>query len=58
MAKTMEKNQFLNAVYNNGKGYTENGALTNLTCGSVLADEFGKAANYRGRTLDEVFLDQ
>lgn len=58
MTKTMEKNQFLNAVYNNGKGYTENGALTNLTCGSVLADEFGKAANYRGRTIDEVFLDQ
>lgn len=58
MAKTMEKNQFLDAVYNNGKGYTENGALTNLSCGSVLADEFGKAANYRGRTLDEVFLDQ
>ena len=58
MAKTMEKNQFLDAVYNNGKGYTENGALTNLSCGSVLADEFGKAANYRGRTLDDVFLDQ
>lgn len=37
---------------------TENGALTNLSTNSVLADQFGKAANYRGRNISEVFADQ
>lgn len=39
-------------------GFTENGAVTNKTVGSVLADQFGKAGNYRGRELEEVFAEQ
>ena len=37
---------------------TENGALSNKSTGSVLTDQFGKAANYRGRSIDEVFAEQ
>lgn len=37
---------------------TENGAVSYKTTGSALADQFGKAANYRGRSIDDVFKDQ
>lgn len=37
---------------------TENGALTNATTNSVIVDQFGKAGNYRDRSIDEVFHDQ
>lgn len=38
--------------------HTENGALTNATTNSVIVDQFGKAGNYRDRSIDEVFHDQ
>lgn len=37
---------------------TENGAVSYKTSGSILVDQFGKAANYRGRNIDDVFKDQ
>jgi len=51
-------NEFINALDFNGMTLTENGALTNKSTGAVLTDQFGKAANYRGRNIDEVFADQ
>lgn len=38
--------------------FTENGAKSYSTTNSVMVDQFGKAANYRGRDLDDVFKDQ
>ena len=49
-------NKFLEAL--STIGYTENGALTNTTTNNVFVDQFGKAGNYRGRDIDEVFADQ
>ena len=37
---------------------TENGAKTYLTTGSLIVDQFGKAGNYRGRNIGDVFDDQ
>ena len=37
---------------------TENGAKTYVTTNSAIVDQFGKAGNFRGRTLAEVFADQ
>lgn len=51
-------NKFVDVLSNNGMAYTENGALTHQSTGSVIADQFGKAANYRGRTIDDVFFDE
>ena len=51
-------NGFIKALDFNGMTLTENGALTNKSTGAVLTDQFGKAANYRGRSIDEVFGDQ
>lgn len=51
-------NEFIKALDFNGMTLTENGALTNKSTGAVLTDQFGKAANYRGRSIDEVFADQ
>ena len=56
MANNM--NEFIKALDFNGMTLTENGALTNKSTGAVLTDQFGKAANYRGRSIDEVFADQ
>ena len=51
-------NEFIKALDFNGMTLTENGALTNKSTGAILTDQFGKAANYRGRSIDEVFADQ
>jgi len=37
---------------------TENNALAHSSTGSMLADQFSKAGNFRGRDIKEVFLDQ
>jgi hypothetical protein len=37
---------------------TENGAISYATTGKAIVDQFGKAANYRGRSLQEVFKEQ
>lgn len=38
--------------------FTENGAISKLTTGKAITDQFGKAANYRGRDIDAVFKEQ
>lgn len=37
---------------------TENGATQLISTGSALVDQFGKAGNYRGRAIDDVFAEQ
>lgn len=37
---------------------TENGAVSNITTGKAITDQFGKAANYRGRDTHVVFKEQ
>lgn len=49
------ENKVLDALM---KKFTENGALTNASTGSVLVDQFGKAGNYRMRDIKDVFHDQ
>lgn len=49
-------NKFLEAL--SMIGHTENGAVTNTTTKNVFVDQFGKAGNYRGRDINEVFADQ
>lgn len=57
--KTATKtNAFVNAVNYKTTTFTENGAVTNVTTGSAIVDQFGKAGNFRGRTLAEVFTEQ
>ena len=57
--KTATKtNAFLNAVGFESSTLTENGAKTLVSTGSAIVDQFGKAGNFRGRTLAEVFADQ
>jgi len=53
-----QTNKFINAVGFRATTLTENGAVTNVTTGSAIVDQFGKAGNYRGRSLAEVFTDQ
>lgn len=56
---TTTKNAFVDAVdFRGAMGKTENGATTNLSSGSVMVDQFGKAGNFRGRSIDDVFYDQ
>ena len=50
-------NLFLKAVGHHNT-VTENGAVSNSSMGSAIADQFGKAANYRNRNYDDVSLDQ
>ena len=38
--------------------YTENGALSYLTFGSEIMNQFGKAGSYRGRDITDVWNDQ
>ena len=38
--------------------FTENGAVSYKTTGTAIADQFGKAANYRGRDINAVFKEQ
>lgn len=49
-------NEFLNEM--NKTARTENGALSYVSSLSVLVDQFGNAANYRNRDIDDVFADQ
>lgn len=42
----------------NNFALTENGAVSYKSTGSVLVDQFGKAANYRGRDINAVFKEQ
>ena len=37
---------------------TENGSKTYVTTNSALVDQFGKAGNFRGRDINEVFTEQ
>ena len=55
---TAIKNAFIDEVNSRGMCQTENGALQHLTTGSALVDQFGKAGNYRGRNLGDVFEEQ
>lgn len=55
---TAIKNAFIDEVKDRGMCQTENGALQHLTTGSALVDQFGKAGNYRGRNLGDVFEEQ
>lgn len=55
----MEKtNKFIESVGFRSTTLTENGAVTLTTTGSMIVDQFGKAGNYRGRELYDVFDDQ
>jgi hypothetical protein len=38
--------------------FTENGAVSYASTGKAISDQFGKAANYRGRDIDAVFTEQ
>jgi hypothetical protein len=38
--------------------FTENGAVSYKTTGAAIVDQFGKAANYRGRDINAVFKEQ
>ena len=42
----------------NNFALTENGALSYKTTGKAITDQFGKAANYRGRDINAVFKEQ
>ena len=53
-----QTNAFINAVNFRTTTLTENGAVTNVTTGNAIVDQFGKAGNFRGRPLAEVFADQ
>lgn len=54
----METTTKTNVMDYNNVTFTENGALSNATTGSALIDQFGKAGNYRGRNISDVFNDQ
>ena len=56
--KTATKNAFVEAMNFKTIGFTENGAKTYLSTGSALVDQFGKAGNFRGRDISDVFNDQ
>lgn len=51
------ENSFLKAAMH-GDTVTENGAMSNSTTMSELADQFSSAGAYRGRDMGEVFTDQ
>ena len=55
---TTQTNAFINAVGFKSQTWTENGAVTNITTNSALVDQFGKAGNFRGRAIAEVFNEQ
>jgi len=55
----MSENLFLKAMTRGaGTAFTENGAASYASMGTVLLDQFGKAGNNRGRDINEVFSDQ
>ena len=51
-------NAFINAVGFKPTTFTENGAVTLVTTNSAIVDQFGKAGNFRGRDINEVFAEQ
>ena len=53
-------NKFIDAAFDTKSAFTltENGAKTLLTTSSAIVDQFGKAGNFRGRDIHEVFEDQ
>lgn len=51
-------NAFINAVGFESSTLTENGAKTYISTNSAIVDQFGKAGNFRGRSIAEVFNDQ
>ena len=55
----MSENMFLNEI-TRGKGtaFTENGAASYASLGTVLLDQFGKAGTNRGRDIEVVFHEQ
>ena len=53
-------NKFIDTVFDSKSSFTltENGAKTYTTTHSAIVDQFGKAGNFRGREIQEVFEDQ
>ena len=52
-------NKFVDTMFENASfTLTENGAKTYVTTNSAIVDQFGKAGNYRGRDIHDVFEDQ
>lgn len=52
------RNAFVEAMGFAPTTLTENGAIALSTTSSKVVDQFGKAGNYRGRTIGDVFSDQ
>ena len=59
MEKKYTIEEIRDMLINFGKEYTltENGAITPLSSGSKLVDQFGKVASFRNRNLSDVFSD-
>ena len=55
--KTMTEKKIFVPSFDN-IAFTENGAVSYKTTGVAIADQFGKAGNYRGRDLNAVFKEQ
>lgn len=51
------ENLFMKAIGKNDV-LTENGAISNSSTGMAIVDQFGKAGNYMGRNIKDVFEDQ
>ena len=52
-------NKFTDIVFDKAAfTLSENGAKTYVTTNSAIVDQFGKAGNFRGRPIAEVFADQ
>jgi hypothetical protein len=52
-------NKFLDVAFDKAAfTYGENGAKTYVSTGSAIVDQFGKAGNFRGRPIADVFADQ
>lgn len=51
--------KFFEELYNtfNNITTTTNGAITNITSGSHLVDQFGRVGTFRGRKIEDVFSD-
>ena len=56
--KTTQRNAFVDAMNFKPMTLTENGAMAFSSTGSAIVDQFGKAGNFRGRSVAEVFADQ
>ena len=56
--RTQTTNRFVETVGFRATTLTENGAVTNVTTGSQIVDQFGKAGNFSGRPIADVFTDQ